>query len=128
MTRLHVDRSCRDCLYGRNRLEGGEEKCSLWAFASRLHRVFLFGCHKDDATLDAMLPPDHLRRHWCEPMMQVSTKIDSRRRKSVGRIFWRKAIKLAMMYPGESKYQCFLDGLLEIYRDGKRSASGWPLG
>jgi hypothetical protein len=36
----------------------GEEKCSLWAFASQLHRVFLFGCHKDDATLDAMLPPD----------------------------------------------------------------------
>jgi Transposase IS66 family len=36
----------------------GEEKCSLWAFASQLHRVFLFGCHKDDATLDAMLAPD----------------------------------------------------------------------
>jgi transposase len=36
----------------------GNEKCSLWAFASQLHRVFLFGCHKDDATLDAMLPPD----------------------------------------------------------------------
>jgi len=30
----------------------GEEGCSLWAFASKLHRVFLFGCHKDDATLD----------------------------------------------------------------------------
>ena len=36
----------------------GREGCSLWAFASRLQRVFLFGCHKDDATLDQMLPPD----------------------------------------------------------------------
>ncbi len=36
----------------------GNEKCSLWAFASQLQRVFLFGCHKDDATLDEMLPPD----------------------------------------------------------------------
>ncbi len=36
----------------------GDEKCSLWAFASQLQRVFLFGCHKDDATLDTMLPPE----------------------------------------------------------------------
>ena len=36
----------------------GDEGCSLWAFASKLHRVFLFGCHKDDATLDKILPPD----------------------------------------------------------------------
>jgi len=36
----------------------GTEGCSLWAFASKLHRVFLFGCRKDDATLDAMLPPN----------------------------------------------------------------------
>jgi hypothetical protein len=36
----------------------GDQKCSLWAFASQLQRVFLFGRHKDDATLDKMLPPD----------------------------------------------------------------------
>jgi hypothetical protein len=36
----------------------GDEGCSLRAFASKLHRVFLFGCHKDDATLDKILPPD----------------------------------------------------------------------
>ena len=36
----------------------GSETCSLWAFASQLPCVFLFGCRKDDATLDQMLPPD----------------------------------------------------------------------
>ena len=36
----------------------GTEGCSLWAFASKLQRVFLFGCRKDDATLDQILPPE----------------------------------------------------------------------
>lgn len=36
----------------------GTKGCSVWAFASKSHRVFLFGCHKDDLTLDAILPPD----------------------------------------------------------------------
>jgi transposase len=36
----------------------GLEGCALWTFASASQRVFLFGCHKDAATLDAMLPPD----------------------------------------------------------------------
>lgn len=36
----------------------GGDGCSLWAFASTMQRVFLFGCHKDDATLDQMLPPE----------------------------------------------------------------------
>jgi transposase len=29
----------------------GRDGCSLWTFASELQRVFLFGCHKDAATL-----------------------------------------------------------------------------
>jgi transposase len=36
----------------------GTKGCSLWAFASEWQRLFLFGCHKDDATLDRILPPD----------------------------------------------------------------------
>ena len=40
----------------------------------------------------------------------------------------RKAIKLALLYPNNKKYQRFLDQLLEIYRDGKRAAARWPLG
>src|SRR5437588_10004378 len=36
----------------------GSQGCSLWTFASELQRVFLFGCHKGAATLDAVCPPD----------------------------------------------------------------------
>jgi transposase len=105
----------------------GNEKCSLWAFASQLHRVFLFGCHKDDTTLDAMLPP--------EVFNGIGVSDDAgvyQNRFTQGQKCWahllRKAIKLALMYPDESKYQLFLDGLLEIYRDGKRSAADGRLG
>jgi hypothetical protein len=105
----------------------GNEKCSLWAFASQLHRVFLFGCHKDDATLDAMLPPDVFDGIGVSDDAGVY-----RNRFTQGQKCWAhllcKAIKLAMMYPNETKYQQFLDSLLEIYRDGKRAAADGRLG
>src|SRR5271156_3783397 len=105
----------------------GNEKCSLWAFASKLHRVFLFGCHKDDATLDAMLPPDVFDGIGVSDDAGVYQNRFTQAQKCWAHLL-RKAIKLAIMYPGESKYQRFLDGLLEIYRDGKRSAADGRLG
>lgn len=39
----------------------GREGCSVWTFASDLQRVFLFGCHKDQATLERMLPAERFR-------------------------------------------------------------------
>lgn len=44
----------------------GSTGCSLWAFASNWHRVFLFGCHKEEATLDTILPLQGYqgRRRW----------------------------------------------------------------
>src|SRR5439155_19975716 len=36
----------------------GSAGCSLWTFASAGQRVFVFGCHKDAATLDTLLPPE----------------------------------------------------------------------
>jgi transposase len=39
----------------------GSDGCSLWTFASAGQRVFLFGCHKDAAPLDTMLPPEVFR-------------------------------------------------------------------
>jgi hypothetical protein len=105
----------------------GNEKCSLWAFASQLHRVFLFGCHKDDATLDAMLPPDVFNGIGVSDDAGVYQNRFTQGQKCWAHLL-RKAIKLALMYPGESKYQQFLDGLLEIYRDGKRSAADGRLG
>jgi hypothetical protein len=105
----------------------GNEKCSLWAFASKLHRVFLFGCHKDDATLDAMLPPDVFDGIGVSDDAAVYCNRFTQAQKCWAHLL-RKAIKLALMYPGEAKYQSFLDGLLAIYRDGKRSAADGRLG
>lgn len=105
----------------------GNEGCSLWAFASKLQRVFLFGCHKDDATLDKILPP--------EVFTGIGVSDDAavyENRFTQGQKCWahllRKAIKLALLYPQTKKYQCFLDQLLEIYRDGKRAAADARLG
>ena len=105
----------------------GNEKCSLWAFASNLHRVFLFGCHKDNATLDAMLPPNTFHGTGVSDDAAVYEN-----RFTTGQKCWahllRKAIKLALLYPDNKKYQQFLDRLLEIYRDGKRAAADGRLG
>jgi len=105
----------------------GNEKCSLWTFASKLHRVFLFGCHKDDATLDAMLPPDVFDGTGVSDDAGVYQNRFRQAQKCWAHLL-RKAIKLALMYPSELKYQRFLDGLLEIYGDGKRSAADGRLG
>jgi len=105
----------------------GNEKCSLWAFASQWHRVFLFGCHKDDATLDAMLPPDVFAGIGVSDDASVYQNRFTQAQKCWAHLL-RKAIKLALLYPAEAKYQCLLDGLLEIYRDGKRSAADGRLG
>ena len=105
----------------------GNEKCSLWAFASELERVFLFGCHKDDETLDAMLPPDVFDGVGVSDDAAVY-----RDRFAVGQKCWahllRKAIKLSLMYPRKKTYQRFLDRLLELYHDAKRAAGDGRLG
>ena len=105
----------------------GTEKCSLWAFASPLHRVFLFGCHKDDATLDAMLPPDLFDGIGVSDDAGVYQNRFRQAQKCWAHLL-RKAIKLALLYPSNSKYQRFLDELLAIYRAGKRSVADGRLG
>jgi transposase len=105
----------------------GDEKCALWAFAAQLHRVFLFGCHKDAETLDAMLPPDVFTGTGVSDDAAVYEN-----RFTTGQKCWahllRKAIKLALLYPDNATYQSFLDGLLAIYRDAKKSAADGRLG
>jgi transposase len=105
----------------------GDEGCSLWAFASQWHRVFLFGCHKDDATLDAMLPPDVFDGIGVSDDAAVYQNRFTQGQKCWAHLL-RKAIKLALLYPSHQKYQRFLDQLLEIYRAGKRSAGDGRLG
>ena len=105
----------------------GDTNCSLWVFASHLQRLYLFGCHKDDATLDDILPPG--------AFMGIGVSDDAavyRDRFEKGQKCWahllRKAIKLALLHPRVKRYQRFLDRLLEIYRDGKRAATDKRLG
>jgi len=105
----------------------GDEGCSLWAFASKLHRVFLFGCHKDDATLDKILPPDVFDGIGVSDDAGVYQNRFTQAQKCWAHLL-RKAIKLAIMYPNNQKYQRFLDQLLEVYRDAKRSANDGRLG
>src|SRR3954447_2498040 len=105
----------------------GRDGCSLWTFASAGQRVFVFGCHKDAATLDAMLPPEVFRGIGVSDDAAVY-----RHRFDAAQKCWahllRKAIRLALLYPRKQKYQCFLDGLLELYRDAKRAAADGRLG
>jgi hypothetical protein len=105
----------------------GEDGCSLWAFASQLHRVFLFGCHKDQATLDTILPPDVFAGIGVSDDASVY-----RDRFQQGQKCWahllRKLIRLALLYPRKKTYQRLLDGLLALYRDAKRAAADTRLG
>jgi transposase len=105
----------------------GNEKCSLWAFASQLQRVFLFGCHKDDATLDTILPPDEFDGIGVSDDAAVYQNRFRQAQKCWPHLL-RKAIKLALLHPDTQKYRCFLDELLEIYGDGKRAAADGRLG
>ena len=105
----------------------GSAGCSLWAFASQCQRVFLFGCRKDDDTLDQMLPPDVFDGIGVSDDAAVY-----RDRFTQGQKCWahllRKAIKLALLYPRKKSYQRFLDDLLQLYHDAKRVAADARLG
>jgi transposase len=100
----------------------GREGCSLWAFASNLQRVFLFGCRKDDATLDQMLPPDVFDGIGVTDDAAVYQGRFTQAQKCWAHLL-RKAIKLALLYPRKRKYQRFLDRLLQLYYDAKRAAA-----
>jgi len=105
----------------------GNEGCSLWAFAAQAQRVFLFGCHKDDATLDAMLPPDIFGGIGVSDDASVYQDRFTQGQKCWAHLL-RKAIRLAMLYPRKQTYQRFLDRLLEVYYTAKRAAADKRLG
>ncbi len=105
----------------------GNTDCSLWAFASQWQRLFLFGCRKDDDTLDQILPPDVFDGIGVSDDAAVYRGRFSRAQKCWAHLL-RKAIRLALLYPRKKTYQRFLDQLLELYRDAKRAASDGRLG
>lgn len=105
----------------------GDQNCSLWALAAKGLRVFLFGCRKDDATLDKILPPDVFQGIGVSDNAAVYHQ-----RFRAGQKCWahllRKVIRLALLYPRKQKYQRFLDQLLQLYYDAKRAAADKRLG
>ena len=105
----------------------GREGCSLWAFASELQCVFLFGCRKDDATLDQMLPPDVFDGVGVSDDAAVYQGRFVQGQKCWAHLL-RKVIKLTLLYPRRRKYQRFLNRLLQLYYDGKRAAADGRLG
>lgn len=100
----------------------GSTRCALWAFAAQWQRLFLFGCHKDDKTLDRILPPDVFDGVGVSDDAAVYCDRFARGQKCWAHLL-RKAIKLALLYPQQKTYQSFLDQLLQLYRDGKRAAA-----
>jgi transposase len=105
----------------------GREGCSLWTFAAQLQRVFLFGCRKDANTLDAMLPPEVFDGVAVSDDAAVYRDRFGRAQKCWAHLL-RKAIKLALLYPRKKTYQRFLDQLLALYYDAKRTAADKRLG
>jgi transposase len=105
----------------------GTQLCSLLAMASELERVFLFGCHMDDDTLDKMLPPDNFDGIAVTDDAGVFRGRFTRAQKCWAHLLC-KAIRLAMLYPRKKMYRRFLDRLLELYNDAKRVAKDGRLG
>jgi transposase len=105
----------------------GTTGCSLWFFASQWQRLFLFGCHKDDATLDQILPPDVFDGIGVSDDAGVYNGRFRRAQKCWAHLL-RKAIRLVLLYPRKKSYQQFLDRLLQIYYDAKRAAADGRLG
>jgi transposase len=105
----------------------GDVPCSLWAFASQLQRVFLFGCRKDDDTLDGILPPDAFKGIGVSDDAAVYQGRFVRAQKCWAHLL-RKVIRLALLYPRTKTYQRFLNQLLELYYDAKRAANDGRLG
>jgi hypothetical protein len=82
----------------------------------------LFGCHKDDDTLDTILPPDVFDGIGVSDDAGVYRDRFRRAQKCWAHLL-RKAIRLTLLYPRKQTYQRFLDQLLQLYYDAKRAAA-----
>ncbi|MCH7688309.1 MAG: transposase [Planctomycetes bacterium] len=99
---------------------------SVWAMLSEKARVLIFGCRKDAATLETLLPKESFDG------VLVSDDAAVYRGFSKSQKCWahliRKAIRLTLLEPDNTEYRCFLDGLLKVYRNACRFAADKRLG
>lgn len=104
----------------------GRLNTSLWAFTSELHCVMLFGCSKDRQTLESILSPETFEG------VLVSDDAAVYQQGYHGQKCWahliRKAVKLVLLHPDDSVYSRFLEDLLTLFRDAKRSSNDGRLG
>jgi transposase len=105
----------------------GRQKCSLYALASSLQRVFWFGCNKDDETLDVLLPPDVFKGIGVSDDASLYRGRFQRAQKCWAHLL-RKLIRLVLLYPRQRSYQRFLDRLLRLYGDAQHAAEDGRLG
>ena len=89
--------------------------------------MLFFVFQSNDATLYKRLPPDFFDGIGVSHDAALYENRFTQAQKCWAKLL-RKAIKLALLYPDKKIYQCFLDELLEIYRDGKRAAADGRLG
>jgi len=96
--------------------ETGWSLNSVWALLSEKSRVFVFGCRKDAATLESLLPKALFQG------VLVSDDAAVYQGFTTAQKCWahllRKAIRLKLLRPDEALYNTFLDGLLDVYRSG----------
>jgi transposase len=93
---------------------------SVWVFLSEKARILLFGVHKDATTLQKLLDPETFAGLVISDDAAVYANF------SAAQKCWahllRKAIKLTLQEPEETKHRTFCDGLLAIYRQAQRAS------
>jgi hypothetical protein len=99
---------------------------SVWAFLSDQSRLMVFGCRKDAATLEILLPKETFAG------VLVSDDAAVYRGFTQAQKCWahllRKAIKFTLLRPDDQRYRAFCDGLLAVYRSACGSAADQRLG
>ena len=99
---------------------------SAWTFLSEQSRLLIFGCRKDAATLEILLPKATFAG------VLVSDDAAVYRGFTQAQKYWahllRKAIKLTIIKPDDTRYRTFCDGLLAVDRSAHAAAADKRLG
>jgi DNA-binding protein H-NS len=94
---------------------------SVWAFLTDTLTVMFYGVHKDGKTLAQILD----KATFCGVLVSDDAAVYrgfSKAQKCWAHLL-RKAIKLTLQAPGDTRYRELTDSLLSIYRTAKRLAS-----
>jgi hypothetical protein len=91
---------------------------SVWAFLSEHVTVAFYGVHKDGQTLAAIIDKEVFTGTLVSDDAAVYQGFDESQKCWAHLI--RKAIKLTLTSPEDSRFRQLADGLLAIYRDAKR--------